>query len=248
MGYNKHSLLIATTFGSASRPIFEAWREALPDEQKRLVVISPECMNGYWTVALLPDGSKEGWDTSDAFDALRDELAGLIREHMKYADMVHLTYGEDNGLTTIVQTTDLGVSVAKNAVDLERWQAVAGYTDADMAEVLKQFVRGGLPNARPGGDSEAMGRPRALALDEQIFGDVHALLTELTAARALLRDICYGAMHESCRHDDPAPTWHCCDWAEVVDRIDALLGDKVEGKKPERACAALAARRAEEAP
>jgi len=27
-----------------------------------------------------------------------------------------------------------------------------------------------------------------------------------------------GAMKESCRHETPDPTWHCCDWAELVEK------------------------------
>ncbi len=40
-----------------------------------------------------------------------------------------------------------------------------------------------------------------------------------------LRQLLVGAKHESCLYgpDDPDPTWHCCNWSEVVEQIEAAL-------------------------
>lgn len=52
---------------------------------------------------------------------------------------------------------------------------------------------------------------------------IHARLAE---AEALLKRIRPGAMFASCQyktHEDAEPTFHCCDWNEVVEEIEAFL-------------------------
>jgi hypothetical protein len=43
--------------------------------------------------------------------------------------------------------------------------------------------------------------------------------------RGALEHFLIGAKHMSCMYkpDDPDPTWHCCDWSEVVEQIEAAL-------------------------
>jgi hypothetical protein len=42
--------------------------------------------------------------------------------------------------------------------------------------------------------------------------------------RALLERARIGAWHEACGdHADPDPCWHCCDWRELAEEIDAAL-------------------------
>lgn len=40
-----------------------------------------------------------------------------------------------------------------------------------------------------------------------------------------LEQFLIGAKHESCMYapEDPDPTWHCCNWSEVVEKIEAAL-------------------------
>lgn len=48
--------------------------------------------NDYATFCILPDGSKEWWDWSDACDAARQKAIEILRE--SYVDFVHVRYGE----------------------------------------------------------------------------------------------------------------------------------------------------------
>lgn len=51
--------------------------------------------------------------------------------------------------------------------------------------------------------------------------------------RALLERARIGAWHEACgNHDDPDPTWHCCDWRELAQDIDAALGGDSNDPSP----------------
>lgn len=47
---------------------------------------------------------------------------------------------------------------------------------------------------------------------------------EIRRLRTLLERARIGAWHEACGdHKDPDPTWHCCDWRELAEEIDAAL-------------------------
>lgn len=103
MGYMKHEAVIVTTwFGQHDRmPDMDAFRASIP-EQFRPLVIGPvlSVTNGYYTYALLPDGSKEGWDDSDIGDEVRMAFLDLFPE--RYSDgssrhcWVHVAFGADH--------------------------------------------------------------------------------------------------------------------------------------------------------
>ena len=44
------------------------------------------------------------------------------------------------------------------------------------------------------------------------------LLDEREKMIEWIKSALVGAMKESCRHETPDPTWHCCDWAELVEK------------------------------
>ena len=47
---------------------------------------------------------------------------------------------------------------------------------------------------------------------------------EIRRLRTLLERARIGAWHEACGdHADPDPCWHCCDWRELAEEIDAAL-------------------------
>lgn len=57
-------------------------------------------VNGTMTFMVVPDGSKEGWDTSANGDAARDEFVAWLRDARgatdpKYLDWVEIAYPED---------------------------------------------------------------------------------------------------------------------------------------------------------
>lgn len=71
-----------------------AFRAALPEAWQRLVV-GPitTVVNGAKVYAFLPDGSKEGWPTSDEGDRFREEFAALFAG--TYADVAIVRFGGD---------------------------------------------------------------------------------------------------------------------------------------------------------
>lgn len=87
MGYTRHNAVIVTAadyameggVGLPPAPDVEAFRQSLPEGWRHLVV-GPvhSVVNSYQSFAFLPDGSKEGWDTSDEGDAYRQRFIDLF--------------------------------------------------------------------------------------------------------------------------------------------------------------------------
>ena len=97
MGYMAHHALIvyipgyfierghSLIYPEIKMPDLEAFREAMPESFRKLLVGPTQtAANGDYVLAFLPDGSKEGWDTSDEGDAIRDALAKMF--DIRYPD------------------------------------------------------------------------------------------------------------------------------------------------------------------
>lgn len=82
MGVINHNAVIATTMIDDHASEIEDWIDDLPEEHRDSFAIVPSPTNGYVTVFLAPDGSKEGWGASDSGDKLR---AAFIAQLEKYA-------------------------------------------------------------------------------------------------------------------------------------------------------------------
>ena len=100
MGYIKHETVIVTTGIGDDLPDIEAFRSSIPEPFRPLIVGPVQSVtNSYWTTVMLPDGSKEGWDTSDDGDEIRERFIALFGQ--RYADgssvhaVVHVQFGED---------------------------------------------------------------------------------------------------------------------------------------------------------
>lgn len=87
MGYMWHDavLVVSNDMDDAFKAAFLLWREKLPVEWQRLV-IGPvmTVTNGYMNYAFLPDGSKEGWETSEDGDRYRQEFFALLAKHERW--------------------------------------------------------------------------------------------------------------------------------------------------------------------
>ncbi len=116
MGYIAHDAVIVTSpspedfVNAYSRiggpadpaPAVAAFRDSLPEEWRPLVVGPiPQVINGDVTYLFLPDGSKEGWGTSDEGDEYRRQFKAIFS--FAYGDgsspfnLVHVRFGSDHG-------------------------------------------------------------------------------------------------------------------------------------------------------
>jgi hypothetical protein len=104
MGYIAHDAVLVTASdymeGRDGWPDVDAFRQSLPEEWRSLVIGPVRSItNGYLSYAFLPDGSKEGWDTSDQGDEYRQRFAALFLARYSDGsgpfDVVKVRYGGD---------------------------------------------------------------------------------------------------------------------------------------------------------
>ena len=98
MGYMRHDAIVVTSW--KSEVIEEAATKA---RECGLEVLGPSgvATNGIRTLLVCPDGSKEGWDESDAFDAKRaayiEYLNGVrYEDNSSCLSWVALAYSNDD--------------------------------------------------------------------------------------------------------------------------------------------------------
>lgn len=98
MGYFAHDAVIAYVWGDDSGPMVDGFRAGMPEELRHLLVGPiPVVVNGgdsYFMFA--PDGSKEGWDTSNEAEEWRVRFIDLLRPIS--ADIVAVRFGGDYGV------------------------------------------------------------------------------------------------------------------------------------------------------
>jgi hypothetical protein len=104
MGTIHHHAIIVTVDSVHGEEIAEKAREIFGERAAGPI---PSLRNGYVTIFVAPDGSKEWWDISDACDAQRLAfrlwLRSLRASDEVYPDAVEVSYGElENTLNDIV--------------------------------------------------------------------------------------------------------------------------------------------------
>lgn len=104
MGYMAHHTVIVTAddyvLDEQYLPDVDGFRANLPDEWQQLVTGPHQAIvNGYVTWMFLPDGSQEGWDTSDEGDEYRQQFADLFairhEDESTPFDVVVVRFGGD---------------------------------------------------------------------------------------------------------------------------------------------------------
>lgn len=98
MGYIAHHAVVATgdddRFAETTKSKVNALKEEMPENLRNLVVGPIEgATNFYVSYCFLPDGSKEGWETSNDGDEWRDKFVGLFNDRW---DVVVIRFGGDD--------------------------------------------------------------------------------------------------------------------------------------------------------
>ena len=112
MGYDRnHAIIVSASYAS------ELLDAAHTEAQRMFQGIAPVTpiygspVNHLLTFAVLPDGSKEWWDHSNAGDEARTELLRWLNAH-RYDDgsspfeWVEVQYGDDNRKTVVTRHSD----------------------------------------------------------------------------------------------------------------------------------------------
>lgn len=101
MGYMRnHSILVSASqdrIGDAHAAALRVFEDLAPVSN-----VSPSPTNDVSSFVVFPDGSKEGWATSDTADAAREAFTGWLREY-SWADWVEVQWGDDEGDSRVLQ-------------------------------------------------------------------------------------------------------------------------------------------------
>lgn len=107
MGYMRHHAIVITHWDREQmRTLRNALLEGGAGFRHLISDLIYSETNGYATIFVGPDGSKEGWAESDCGDAFRDRVIDLTGELVPYADWAVIQYGDDNRETRIVSHSD----------------------------------------------------------------------------------------------------------------------------------------------
>lgn len=107
MGCMRHHALVvtasseerATVAHAKAAEIFASFGELVSPLLK-----SP--VNSYWSFFVAPDGSKEGWGTSEDGDQARNALVEWLQPQAGYIHWVEVQYGDDDLETRVTRDSD----------------------------------------------------------------------------------------------------------------------------------------------
>lgn len=88
MGLIQHHAIVVTSSDRSIKELHSKAKEIFPVVGEILSI----GMNGYATFCVPPDGSKEGWPTSNYFDKRRDEFIAYLKD--KQCSWLEVAYGE----------------------------------------------------------------------------------------------------------------------------------------------------------
>jgi len=114
MGYMRHNAIVVTAWLSERAIEVHSTIKEIAENNGAICDISPltsEAMNGYVSFLVAPDGSKEGWDTSNQGDKTRDKIIEYL-DSLRYGDgstsfkYVEVQFGDDNRETKILRHSE----------------------------------------------------------------------------------------------------------------------------------------------
>ena len=102
MGYIRHNAIIATAFQKEAVAALTEYARGLGAE----VLVGGEVTNGYMTVCITPDGSKEGWEESNEGNERRAKIKHWMRERAEklYFEWCEVAYGNDDSKAEITDS------------------------------------------------------------------------------------------------------------------------------------------------
>ncbi len=100
MGYFKHHAIVLTSWkdediGSVENKL----------KEMELKYIGPgSSMNGYITITVIPDGSKEGWPESERGDKKRKEFIDWLKAGSLYVEWAEISYSSDDRRAVLIDS------------------------------------------------------------------------------------------------------------------------------------------------
>lgn len=118
MGYIKHHTIVVT--GWKEEHITQAHKKAIEifENQCKDEIIEPpygcsiissivgSLANGQKSFFIAPDGSKQGWETSNNCNKAREMFLDWLRDEDIYCDYIEVMFGGDDDIQRIVRSND----------------------------------------------------------------------------------------------------------------------------------------------
>jgi hypothetical protein len=99
MGYVRHNAIIATAWQEGAAEALVAYAAGIGAD----AIAGPEVINGYRTVVVVPDGSKEGWSNSNEGDERRQKIRAWLESEKYYWEWAEVAYGDDPANAEVVE-------------------------------------------------------------------------------------------------------------------------------------------------
>lgn len=100
MGYVAHHAIVATAWQDGAAQALAEYAASIGAE----ALVGEPRTNGYQTVCITSDGSKEGWQSSADGDEQRNQIIEWMRAHDSlYFEWVEVRYGKDDGSASIAR-------------------------------------------------------------------------------------------------------------------------------------------------
>lgn len=114
MGYIRHHAIVCTSW---SLKRLEAARVRCLELGANVTEVVRGSINEYHSFMVGPDGSKEGWQESDAGDERREKIKAALREGYAdggtYIEWIEVQYGDENHDSRIVAGSDTDLAGAR---------------------------------------------------------------------------------------------------------------------------------------
>ena len=129
MGYIRHDAVIAIGWGSAAElaalareiDALRAEMHTSIDGDESQVLVGPIAapLNDYVSYVYLPDGSKEGFDSSDRHDEWRERFRAIVNRQ-RYWDVASINFGGDDYQVALTTVEVGGETVASTSTEPPR--------------------------------------------------------------------------------------------------------------------------------
>jgi hypothetical protein len=102
MGYVKHNAIIVTSWDEKIKKVHAKALSIFDGDLVSEIVFGKT--NGERGFFITPDGSKEGWDTSEECDVSRKSFLDWLRDSDYCCDYIEVRFGGDDDSETIVRS------------------------------------------------------------------------------------------------------------------------------------------------
>ena len=106
MGYMSRHAIVVTSWDKRSINTAHQKANKLFEGILKTTEITPEVTNGYRSFLIPPDGSKEGWSTSDLGDKARDKFINWLSSNKSnYCQYAEVNFADENGYNGLLRSS-----------------------------------------------------------------------------------------------------------------------------------------------